>query len=68
MQTFGRKDHDGYIIYMLSFQLCYWQTCSAASDADFASMVVSNAVKAEGCDNLSRLKVKPILQLEVKDF
>ena len=34
---------------------------------DFASMVVSN-VKAEGCDNSSRMKVKLILQLEVKDF
>lgn len=34
----------------------------------FASIVVRNVLKAEGCDNSSRLKVKFILQLKVKHF
>lgn len=36
--------------------------------ADFPSVVVSNVVKAECCDNSSRLKVKLILQLKAKEF
>lgn len=67
---FGRKNYVCMHAYMLSFQLCYWQTCSVVShfSADFPSVVVSNVVKAECCDNSSRLKVKLILQLKAKEF
>lgn len=63
MRVFGREGQ----LHMFSFQLHYWQTCSVASGtllrSDFTSMVVSDVMKAEGCNNSSKLEGKLLLFL-----